>query len=757
MEKRAVFMRSLASGILRFRYLIFLLFALACLYCGLSLNRVKINSDITAFLPPDTETRKGLSIMEEEFTAYDVVDVMLVNVTYETALAVAEELRPLPHVAEVAFDDTGGHYKNASALITVTFDGVKDPEALAAIYALSQRFDAYIVEDASETYSDRLAGEMTLVILLAIAVVVAVLLLTSRSYFEVIIFFIVFIVAALLNMGTNFWLGTVSSITHSVAVILQLALAIDYVIILSNRYEIESKNFGTAREALVVALAKAIPEIASSSLTTIAGLVALTLMRFRLGYDLGAVLAKGIFFSLITVFLLMPGLMLVFAGPIKRFSHRSFVPDTSGWGRFLVKSKVLFVVPFLLLLPPAFIAARNVPYAFSDMGVNELVYNERRAAMHKIADTFDSDTLVAVLVPAGNYAAEKAFLEKALQMPQVKTTTGLASIEVEEGRVLTDAYTPRMFAQLLNIDYEAARLLYQSYGLQHEEYQAIFNSAENYEVPLYEMFLYLFTLMDRGVVSLSESQTEQIQTLRKDLERGVGQLRGENYDRMILITGLPEEGEESSAFIGELRSLLTEYYREGEPLIIGYITSAMDLKASYMADMSKINFLTIGFVFIILIFTFRSFIGALILVFVIQGSIWINFACSYLAGDAPSFVTNMIVSAIQMGATIDYAIVLMDHYQLARQELPKKEAMIQAIRESFPTVVTSGTIMAVSGLLIAFLVTDVYVGHIGLAVGRGALISVIMVLSVLPQLILLLDKAIDKTRFSISLKGGEEE
>ena len=276
-------------------------------------------------------------------------------------------------------------------------------------------------------------------------------------------------------------------------------------------------------------------------------------------------------------------------------------------------------------------------------------------------------------------------------------------------------------------------------------------------MPLYEMFLYLFTLMDRGVVSLSESQTEQIQTLRKDLERGVGQLRGENYDRMILITGLPEEGEESSAFIGELRSLLTEYYREGEPLIIGYITSAMDLKASYMADMSKINFLTIGFVFIILIFTFRSFIGALILVFVIQGSIWINFACSYLAGDAPSFVTNMIVSAIQMGATIDYAIVLMDHYQLARRELPKKEAMIQAIRESFPTVVTSGTIMAVSGLLIAFLVTDVYVGHIGLAGGRGALISMIMVLSVLPQLILLLDKAIDKTRFSISLKGGEEE
>ena len=755
MESKPSFVQLAARGIVRFRYLIFLLFALACLYCAFSISRVKVNSDLTAFLPPNTETRRGLTVMEEEFAAYATANVMLSNVTYETAEAVAEELRALPHVADVALDDTGAHYKNASALLSVTFDGPADKEAMAAIQALSDRFDTYISTDVIADYSEKLAQEMGLVILLAVIVIVGVLLFTSHSYFEVVIFFIVFGVAALLNMGTNFWLGTISSITHSIAVIMQLALAIDYAIIFSHRYEDESKNFDSPREALIEALSKAILEISSSSLTTVAGLVALTLMQFKLGYDLGVVLAKGIFCSLITVFLLMPGLILIFARPLKRLAHRNFVPPMQGWGRFLVRSRSVFVILFLLLLPAAFIASRRVTYAFSDASVSELVYNENRAAMHKITETFDSDTMIAVIVPAGDYEAEKAFLKEAAALDSVKSATGLASVEVEPGYVLTDKYTPRMFAQLLKIDNELSRLLFQAYGLQHDEYQAIFNNAENYEVPLMDLFLYLFELMDRGVVTLSESQQEQIGGLRETLERGVRQLRGEHYDRMIIMTSLPVEGEESTALIEQLRGLAAGHYNKDDILITGYITSARDLKASYTADTIKINFLTIGFVFIILLFTFRSVVGALTLVFVIQGSIWINFACSYLAGDVPSFVTNMIVSAIQMGATIDYAIVIMNHYQTNRLLLPQKEAMARAVSESFPTVMTSGSIMTMAGLLIAYLVSDVYVGHIGLAVGRGALISVIMVLSVLPQLILLLDKAIEKTRFTVSLKGGD--
>ena len=197
--------------------------------------------------------------------------------------------------------------------------------------------------------------------------------------------------------------------------------------------------------------------------------------------------------------------------------------------------------------------------------------------------------------------------------------------------------------------------------------------------------------------------------------------------------------------------------RKVKSRIVGDVSSARDLAASYTSDSRLISFLTIAFVFTILLFTFRSFAGAVILVFVIQGSIWINFSFPYLQHISPSFVTNMIVSAIQMGATIDYAIVLMNRYQVLKAGLPKKEAMAAAVNQSFATVLTSGSILTAAGLLIGTRVSDAYVSHIGLAVGRGALISVILVLSVLPQLLVLLDGAVEKTRFSFSLAEEAEE
>ena len=206
----------------------------------------------------------------------------------------------------------------------------------------------------------------------------------------------------------------------------------------------------------------------------------------------------------------------------------------------------------------------------------------------------------------------------------------------------------------------------------------------------------------------------------------------------------------------KLRSIAEPFYPDGRVLVIGDITSARDLGASYTGDSRLISLLTIAFVLTILLFTFRTVVGSLILVFVIQGSIWINFSFPYLQHMLPSFVTNMIVSAIQMGATIDYAIVLMNRYLVMRETLPKKEAMAQAVNQSFATVLTSGSIMTMAGFLICMRVSDVYVGHIGLAVGRGALTSVILVLTVLPQLLVLLDGAVEKTRFRLAPSEEDE-
>ena len=755
-------MQRVARTIVDSRYLIFLLFAVAAVYCVLSVGRVRTSNDLAAFLPADMETRRGLAVMETEFTGYATAMVMVSNVTFETAERLADEIAALPKVASLGFDDTTAHFVSSSALFSVLFDGGAEDgaviETMARIRALTAQYDCYISTSVGDDYSATVAEEMGGILIIAAIVIAAVLLLTSRSYFEVVIFAIVFAFAALLNMGTNFWLGEISSITNTIAVIMQLALAIDYAIIFAHRYQDEALRHENLREALIEALAKSIAEISSSSLTTIAGLGALTLMRFRLGYDLGIVLAKGIVCSMLTVFLLMPGLILLFPRALHKTAHKNLIPNLEGWGRILMKRKFLLVIVFALLLPGAIWCSLHVEYAFSDGSVDTLVYSESYAAQHKIRNTFSPDTAVAVLLPGRDYDAEKAILRRLEALPEIKSATGLAGVELPDGHALTDSCAPRAFAELLDIDIEQARLLYQAYGVEHGEYQALFGSAANYQVPLVDMFLYLFEKIDQGVVTLTEGQTETLSALRGQLEQAVGQLRGENWDRLVLTASVPAEGEASVALVETIRGVAEEYYEKGGVMIVGDITVARDLRESYSGDSVLISLLTIGFVFVILLFTFRSPVAAAVLVFVIQGSIWINFSFPYLTDVHCSFVTNMIVSAIQMGATIDYAIVLMSRYQALRSRLDKREAMAKAVGEAFPTVLTSGSIMTVAGLLIAYRISDPYVGHIGLAVGRGALISVVLVLTVLPQLIVLFDGAISKTTFTIPSfkKGGAQ-
>ena len=760
-SKKPDIMRAVAAGIVRLRYVFLLLFLAAGVFCALSMGRVRVNTELTFFLPASTETRRGLTIMEEEFVSCATEDIMVSNVTYELAEGLAEAIGEIDHVFSVTFDDTPAHYTRSSALFNVAFDGPEDDggvqAAKQAVRELLDPYDSYTYFMDVKNYSAQLAQEMGGVIALAAAVIVGILLFTSRSYFEVVVFQIVFLFAALLNMGTNYWLGEISSITNSIAVILQLALAIDYAIIFSHRYQDECERFPTARAALIEALAKSIVEISSSSLTTIAGLVALMLMQFRLGYDLGVVLSKGILCSLLTVFLLMPALILFFPRAIRRTVHRSLIPDITSWGRFLMRSGYVFVWIFLLLIPAAVFCSSHVTYAFSDKTVTDLVYSESRAAMHKIEDTFSNAASLVLIVPHEDLEAEEAILREARELDEVKDALGLAGIEVREGRMLTDLFTSREFAEMMEIPREKADLLYQAYGLEHEQYQVFFGARENYAVPLVDMAQFLFEMIDKGVFTPDAQQAAELRELRSTLRFALAQLRGEHYNRMIFTADVVNESEESIALVEKLRAIAGRYYGAENVLLVGDVSSARDLAASYTSDSRLISLLTIAFVFTILLFTFRTFVGSLILVFVIQGSIWINFTFPYLQHHVPIFVTNMIVCAIQMGATIDYAIVLMNRYQVLKAGLGKKEAMASAVNQSFATVLTSGSILTIAGLLIGTRVSDAYVSHIGLAVGRGALISVFLVLTVLPQLLVLLDGAVEKTRFSLDLTEETEE
>ena len=321
----------LARFIVDKRKAFFLVFLAAVLFCGSSIDKVVVNNDITSYLPAETETRRGLTLMDEEFTTYASAQVMLSNVTYRQAEKVAAQLAELDGVSSVAFDDSTDHFKDSSALFSVSFTGEEgSPEAdaaLAAVKELAAPYDHYVFPSGDPYDSDSLMQEMTVILAIAAAVIVAVLLFTSKSYLEVLVFLIVFVVSAILNMGTNFLFDSVSFITNAIAVVLQLALAIDYAIIFCHRYMEERDNGLDAREADIAALSKAIVEISSSSLTTISGLVALMLMQFRIGFDMGIVLSKGIVCSMLSVFLLMPGLLMLFNRGIEKTRHKNLVPS----------------------------------------------------------------------------------------------------------------------------------------------------------------------------------------------------------------------------------------------------------------------------------------------------------------------------------------------------------------------------------------------------------------------------------------------
>ena len=235
-EKQGSPMIRVASFIVDKRMLFFLLYILITVFSLFSSGWVGVENDLSEYLSETTETRQGLTIMEDEFVTYASADVMISNITYEIAEKLAAEIRNFEHVTEVVLDDSPMHFVNSSALLSISFDGEEtDPDIIAEmdhIRELLADYDTYISSQIGYDYSKELAGEMGGVLAITVAVILAVLLFTSRSYFEVVIFIIVFAVAALMNMGTNYLLGEISSITNSIAVILQLALAIDYAIIL---------------------------------------------------------------------------------------------------------------------------------------------------------------------------------------------------------------------------------------------------------------------------------------------------------------------------------------------------------------------------------------------------------------------------------------------------------------------------------------------------------------------------------------------
>lgn len=746
-------MEKIATFIVDKRNLFFLLYAFALIFSIVATGWVKVENDITTYLPENTETRQGLTVMNDNFVTYGTARVMVSNVTYETAENICSDLESIDGVTSVDFDDTTDHYKSASALFSVTFDGTTTDDisvhALHTIRDMLAGYDTYIDTEVGVDTSADLQSEMSVILVLAAIVIVLVLTLTSRSYAEVPVLIMTFGAAALLNMGTNFLCGTISFISNSVTVILQLALAIDYAIILCHRFSDEHETKDT-REACIAALSKAIPEISSSSLTTISGLGALAFMHFGIGRDMATVLIKAILFSLLSVFTLMPGLLMVFSKKIDATRHKNLIPKITFLGKFDVATR--FIVPpiFAVVVVVTAVLANKCPYCYSYTDLVTAKQSESQIAHQKIKNTFGVNNMVAVIVPTGDYDSERQLLKDLDSCAEVKSTQGLANIDAMDGYKLADALTPRQMSELAGLDYEVAEALYAAYAVDQNEYGKLISGLGDYKVPLFDMFMFLQREMKDGNITLDGDIQETLDDLFEQLNKAQLQLQSDKYSRLVVYLNLPEESGETMDFLDTMHAMIAKYY-SSDTYIVGNSTNVKDLSSSFGEDNMLISVLSALFVVIILLFTFKSAGLPVLLIVVIQGSIWINFSVPTIQHESLYFLGYLIVNSIQMGANIDYAIVISSHYTDLKKEMRPKEAMIAALNEAFPTIFTSGTILAVAGALIGVMTTNPVIAAIGTCLGRGTVISIVLVMAVLPQILLIGDTIVERTSFDVKV------
>ncbi|MGN0999387.1 MAG: RND family transporter [Faecousia sp.] len=752
------FMVKLATTIVDKRNLIFLLLVIGLVFSFFSTGWIQVENTLAEFLPDDSESRQGLDVMEEEFITYGTAQVMVDNLSLEQAKALYDELCGISGVQSIVFDEDES-YKNVSALYTITFAySETDDRCLEALDAVKEHLDGqdiYVSTALGNTIAETIDAEVQVIMVIVAIIVVAVLLFTSRTYAEIPVLLLTFVSAMILNQGSNFLLGKISFVSNSVTSILQLALSLDYAVILCNRFKEEHETL-PLREAVIVALSKAIPEISASSLTTIGGLVAMMFMQFKIGPDMAICLIKAILYALLAVFIIMPGLLMLFGPLMEKTQHRSFIPKIPFVGKFAYATRWVIPPIFVAVIIFAGIFSNRCPYVYGYGEIETPKLNDTQIAESRIQENFGAGNFAAVVLPKADYATEKAFLAELDTYEEVDYSMGLSNVEAMEGYMLADSLTPRQFSELSDLDYEVAQVLYAAYAAREGEYGQIIGSLSTYSVPLIDIMLFACDQIESGIVEMDPEQMELLDEAKVQMEAAKAQLQGEHYNRVLVYLNLPEGGEETYEFLDTMRATARKYYPDGNLYVVGDSTVEQDFKLSFATDNPVVTIVSILIVLTVLLFTFKSAGMPVLLILVIEGAIWINFSIPAFTGSPLFFMSYLVVSSIQMGANIDYAIVIASRYQELKNEMDPKQAIIETMNFAFPTIITSGTILAVAGTLIGQMTSEAAIVGIGQSLGRGTIISILLVMFVLPQILLIGSRIVDKTSFSMPTSTKRE-
>ena len=671
-------MRNFYTLVVRRRWIIIAAFILAAAVCLFLNQLVAVNYAMTDYLPPDSPSTIALDVMQQEFDG-GIPDarVMVRNVTIPQALAYKEALKQVDGVLEVMWLDDAvditlpleildeetvdAYYQEGAALFTVTIDEDKRLQAVADIRTLigdENAMTGSAVSTAIATTST--VSEIAKIAAFVVLFVLVVLLITTKSWLEPLVVLGGLGVAIAINGGTNLIFGEISFVTNAAGNILQLAVSLDYSVFLLHRFEECREEQPDLETAMVDALCKSTGSILSSGLTTVIGFLALVLMRFQIGPDLGLALAKGVALSLITVFVFMPALILAVHRLLDKTRHRTILPNFSKFGRVVRRVMLPMTAIFAIVIVPSYLASTANSYYY---GAGHMFGPDTQlgADTASIEDAFGKSDTYVLLVPNDSTARQKALSDELHTIPEIKSI--VSYVDMAGAEIPMDYLDPDTLSQLVS----------------------------------------------------------------------------EHYSRMVLTVEADYEGEDTFRLVSEIRAVAESHY-PGQWHLAGEGVSTYDLMNTVTRDMVKVNLVAILAVFAVLLALLRSAVLPVILVLSIETAIWLNLSLPYFTDSYVFYIAYLIISSIQLGATVDYAILLSDRYREFRQTMDKNQAVVETVSAVTVSILTSGSVLSVAGFLLGAISSNGLLAQLGTFLGVGAICSLVIVLFVLPGLLYLFDK-----------------
>ncbi|MGL5312094.1 MAG: efflux RND transporter permease subunit [Peptostreptococcaceae bacterium] len=690
-------MKWLAEKILKHKVLVIIAFTIAIVLSLFSSRLVNVNYELTKYLPEDSTSTTALNVMNEIFEKGPPnLRVMIEDVSVPEALEYKESISKVDGVKEIQWLDDSesieqpiemidnsvldSWYKDNNALFSIVVDDGNDlQETINNIKEIIKDKGYIEGQAATSAFAQESTGaEVSKIMVFVIPLTLIVLIISTSSYFEPFLFLITTGIAILINMGTNVFLGEISFITQTTSSILQLAVSMDYSIFLLHRFAEYREKGMDVKDAMKNAMIKSFSPILASASTTILGFLSLTLMRFKIGPDLGIVLAKGMVLSLVSVMFLFPVLAIYTYKIIDKTQHKSFLPKFDKFSKLSMKIGPLAIIIVCLVTGPAFLAQgkNNFSYGASSMSSGEETELGRDTA--KINELYGKSNQFVLMIPSKDEVAEKEIGDK---LKDIEGITDIISYSTSIGNEIPRKFVPE----------------------------------------------------------------DQLSSLISD-----------GYSRMIITVAAEEESETAFNAVESIRTLAKEYFGDNYYLA-GGSPSAYDIKTTVTSD-NKVT--TIGAILaigLVIMITFKSISIPIILIIAIQSSIWVNLSFSYFEGLSIAYIGYMVISAVQLGATVDYAILYSNEYLQNRKKLLKKEAAIKTIRSTTGTILTSGTILAIAGYTLGLISSNSVIAQLGILIGRGAILSMLSVLFFLPTFMVLCDKLIEKTTKNADFfKGGTQ-